>query len=68
MQYQLYKDARQEWRWRFVTNGRTIADSGEGYKNRADAERGSQITKTSAHAPTMEYNTLASGLLGDFKI
>lgn len=29
----IYKDQADEWRWRLVdTNGKTIADSAEGYK------------------------------------
>ena len=35
--FTVYRDAAGEWRWRLVaTNGRTIADSGEGYVNRQD--------------------------------
>ena len=34
----LYTDAGGEHRWRITAeNGNTIGDSGEGYKNRADA-------------------------------
>jgi uncharacterized protein YegP (UPF0339 family) len=34
MTYIYYKDAKNEWRWRLVaSNGRIIADSGEGYKS-----------------------------------
>ena len=37
---QIYCDARREWRWRLVAaNGRTIADSGEGYKRKSGALR-----------------------------
>lgn len=57
--YQMYKDANGHWRWRFVTNGRTIADSGEGYVNKADCERGIEIMKNSGSAPTQ-----GPGLLG----
>jgi hypothetical protein len=32
---QVYQDNRREWRWRLVApNGRTMADSGEGYATR----------------------------------
>lgn len=65
MKYVLYKDVAGQWRWRFVTNGRTIADSGEAYFNKADAERGIQIMKTSGLAPVEEpTNTLSRGLFG----
>lgn len=33
-----YKDTAGEWRWRYVAaNGRTMADSAEGYTERNDA-------------------------------
>jgi uncharacterized protein len=33
MTYYYYKDSKGEWRWRLKTsNGRILADSGEGYK------------------------------------
>jgi len=36
----IYLDAKGEYRWRCeAANGRTIADSGEGYKNYADCSR-----------------------------
>jgi uncharacterized protein YegP (UPF0339 family) len=39
--FELYKDDRNEWRWRYqASNTKIIADSGEGYKRRADAEHG----------------------------
>jgi len=39
----VYKDMRGEWRWRIKSrNGRTIGDSGEGYKSRAHARRMAQ--------------------------
>lgn len=35
----VYCDKKDEWRWRSVekSNGKTTADSGEGYKNKAHA-------------------------------
>jgi len=36
----IYLDTRGEYRWRCeAANGRTIADSGEGYHNYADCKR-----------------------------
>ena len=29
----------ERWRWRLVANGRIVAESGEGYTDRAEAER-----------------------------
>lgn len=38
--FQVYEDKGGEWRWRLLAaNGRTIADSGEAYTRRPDAER-----------------------------
>lgn len=35
--YEIYQDVAKEWRWRFkAKNGRIVADSAEGYKNRDD--------------------------------
>ena len=49
MKFQLYKDNKGEYRWRFVAkNGKIIADSGEGYKNKADCEHGINLVKDNA--------------------
>jgi uncharacterized protein len=35
--FHVYKDAKNEWRWRLITpNSNVIADSGEGYVNGSD--------------------------------
>jgi uncharacterized protein len=55
MHYKLYKDVSGYWRWRYVaSNGRTIADSGEGYVNRADAMNGINLMKASTYSPVYE--------------
>ncbi|WP_165251045.1 YegP family protein [Paludisphaera soli] len=37
MKFVMYRDSKGEFRWRLIaTNGKTLADSGEGYKNKAD--------------------------------
>ncbi len=37
LQFQVFKDARGEWRWRLQAgNGKSIASSGEGYKSKKD--------------------------------
>ena len=37
MKFVLYRDQAKEFRWRLVAgNGRIVADSGEGYKNKTD--------------------------------
>lgn len=40
MQYDIYKDRANEWRWRAVAaNGRKVADSAEGYASKENAQR-----------------------------
>lgn len=40
MKFELYKDKAGEWRWRLVAkNGKTIADSGEGYNGPGNVRR-----------------------------
>ena len=47
MYFQLYKDTTGHWRWTlFAANGRKIADSGEGYVNKSDAENGINLVKS----------------------
>jgi len=37
--WELYKDGSGEWRWRRTApNGRIVAASSQGYKNRSDCE------------------------------
>jgi uncharacterized protein len=55
MKYCTYKDAKGEWRWRLKSkNGNTIADSGEGYKNKKDCEDAIDLVKGSADAPVSD--------------
>lgn len=36
--FEVFKDAASEWRWRLnAANGKTLADSGEGYRRRGAA-------------------------------
>lgn len=54
MRYEMYKDARQEWRWRLkAANGNIIATSGEGYVNKADCEYAIKLVKGSQNAPVI---------------
>lgn len=52
-QFVIYKDAKGEWRWKLrASNGRTVADSGEGYKNRTHCEKMcQQLSQIKPHAP-----------------
>jgi uncharacterized protein len=47
--FELYKDAKGEFRWRFVaSNGQAIATGGEGYKAIASAKAGIESVKKNA--------------------
>lgn len=51
----IYLDTRGEFRWRLqASNAKVIADSGEGYKNLADCERGIELVIGSASYETWE--------------
>lgn len=55
MKFQIYQDAKNEWRWRLIAaNNRTIADSGEGYENKADCIHGVHLVQGSAKAEIVE--------------
>jgi uncharacterized protein YegP (UPF0339 family) len=46
--YVVFKDAKQEWRWRYYApNNKIIASSGEGYKNRGDCLNAIKLLKRS---------------------
>ena len=56
MYFALYKDVAGYWRWTlYAANNRKIADSGEGYFNKADAQSGISLVKsTNAATPVYE--------------
>jgi uncharacterized protein len=53
--FELYKDAKGEFRWRLVaSNGQTIATGGEGYKTKASATNGIESVKKNAPTAPIE--------------
>ena len=53
--FEVFKDAKGEFRWRLkATNGKIIADSGEGYKNKADCTHGIDLLKEGAAKATVD--------------
>lgn len=55
MQYQVYKDSQNQWRWRLVAgNNRIIANSGEGYWNQQDCLNAIGLVKASGSAPVYQ--------------
>lgn len=60
----LYRDAKGEFRWTLIaSNGRKLADSGEGYKRRKAMER--SLTKVLTNQCPFCYSVRA--LVGDFR-
>ncbi|GJE61179.1 YegP family protein [Methylobacterium trifolii] len=58
MRFELYRDAKGEWRWRLrVPNGNVVADSAEGYARREDCEHGIGLVRQSGSAPTVDMTT-----------
>lgn len=52
MKFHVYRDNLNQYRWRLkAINGRIIADSGEGYHNRADCLAGIDLVKKSGMVP-----------------
>lgn len=52
MTYYMYRDTNNQWRWRLVAaNNRTIASSGEGYRNESDCLAAIDLVKGSSSAP-----------------
>jgi uncharacterized protein YegP (UPF0339 family) len=55
MWYLLYKDAGNQWRWTlYAANNYKIANSGEGYYNKADATSAIGLVKGSSGASIHE--------------
>jgi uncharacterized protein YegP (UPF0339 family) len=55
MYYKIFKDVVGDWRWHYkASNGRTIAHSGEGYRNKSDCLNGISIMKGSSTDPVIE--------------
>jgi uncharacterized protein YegP (UPF0339 family) len=53
--FELYKDAKGEFRWRLVaSNGQTIATGGEGYKSKDSAKAGIESVKKKAPIAEIE--------------
>ena len=53
--FELYKDAKGEFRWRLVaTNGQTIATGGEGYKTKDSCKAGIESVKKNAPTAAIE--------------
>jgi uncharacterized protein len=55
MEYHIYRDAKGEYRWYLqAANYKKIANSGEGYQNRADCVAAISLVKASSSAPVKD--------------
>ena len=53
--FELYKDAKGEFRWRLIaSNGQMIANGGEGYKTKESAKAGIESVKKNAPTAPVE--------------
>ncbi|MDD5038737.1 MAG: DUF1508 domain-containing protein [Dehalococcoidales bacterium] len=58
--FEIYKDKSGEFRWRLIhTNGNIIADSGQGYKAKADAIKGISSLKENVLNATIKDKAAA---------
>lgn len=59
MEYEYYQSAKnKEWYWRLkASNGKIIADGGQGYENKADCLHGISLVKKSASAKVTETDS-----------
>jgi uncharacterized protein len=56
LRFEVYRDKREEIRWRAIArNNRVIAESGEGYRNLADAEWALGLVKRGAQGAAITY-------------
>jgi uncharacterized protein len=53
--FSIYQDTLRQYRWRLkASNGRIIADSGEGYVNRVDCQNAIALIMQNAHSATVQ--------------
>lgn len=66
MEFEIYRGAAREWRWRLrASNGKIVADSGEGYNNQADCEAGLiLVAGTTAQTKVSIEDGTAATILG----
>lgn len=64
-QFELYRDKGKEYRWRLkAANGRIMADSGEGYTNKADCSAGIEWVKQNAPGAKVDDQTVERAASG----
>lgn len=59
MRFQIYTDKKGEFRWRLkADNGRILADSGEGYSTKSNAERAAKNLRSGLRFGLVSYEDL----------
>lgn len=55
MKFHIYKDHKGEWRWRLkAANGKTVADSSEGYSSKQACHHGVDLIRGTTNIPIVE--------------
>ena len=55
LKFEVYQDARKEYRWRLrASNGQTVAASSDGYKTKTSCERSIELIKAGAKEARLE--------------
>ena len=68
MKFQVYKDAKSEFRGRLLAaNGKIIADSGEGYVSKQSCLNGINLVKQNAAAAPLEDQTVAAAAYSGYR-
>ena len=68
MRFEYYQDDTSDWRWRLRSdNNKIVADSAEGYRNKADCLHGISLVK-SAHNATIEEVAVGFSSLADLAL
>ncbi|MBW3537179.1 MAG: DUF1508 domain-containing protein [Actinobacteria bacterium] len=53
--FEIYRDAASEYRWRLkASNGRIVADSGEGYSSHSNAHRAAENARNQIGRASIE--------------
>lgn len=55
MKFHVYKDRRNEYRWRLIAaNGKILADSAEGYTTKQSCKDGIELVKGTTNTPVID--------------
>jgi uncharacterized protein YegP (UPF0339 family) len=61
MKFKVYQDTNKQYRWTlYASNGRKVANAGEGYHNKSDCLSEIQVIKANVASVPVEDTTLAT--------